>query len=399
MKIYLPNKKVLLVNLFILFFAISPAFAFDEQSRNILLVAFMTLSLSIILLIREVRVFDFWLAIFILLILIFPYTHQTPVRWSTVFYSILFCLTFLSFIRVFHNAEYSLNDFLKILKFVITAYFVVLVIQQFCVLVGLPIINERAYFVSEPWKLNSLSAEPSWSGRIVGLLSFCYFSTLDKINGFRANLSYSLIKERKIWFIVLWTQLTMLSVTAVLFVIILCFRFFRPKAIFQFLIITISLFILVNMLNIETFIRLKHTFAAFLSFDVEEIIKADHSGSSRIIPTLVLSKLVTIFSLEGLTGHGVDFVRNNVDFGLGYNVSGGGFLGFWLEYGFIPFVVFITFSLFVSLDRKEPLTFIFWYFLIFSYGINSQIPWLAMLLLYINKTALLHNSGDKTQHP
>ena len=66
-------------------------------------------------------------------------------RSSTIYYSILFFLTFcLYYNLVFHEEAYTIDDFIKILKGLIYAYATCLALQQLCIIIGLrymPIIN------------------------------------------------------------------------------------------------------------------------------------------------------------------------------------------------------------------------------------------------------------------
>ena len=95
-------------------------------------------------------------------------------RWSTILYSCMFCLSFIAYTFLLRKSKISPIQFTQIIKFLIIAYAAMLLIQQFCVLLGLPIINISNYSVLSPWKLNSLAAEPSHSARIVALLMYCY---------------------------------------------------------------------------------------------------------------------------------------------------------------------------------------------------------------------------------
>ena len=104
-------------------------------------------------------------------------------RWSTVLYSCMFCLYFISLSHLFSFSNISQSGILKLLKYILIAYAIVLFIQQICVLLGIPIINLSNYDIRQPWKLNSLMSEPEHSGRMVALLMYSYLSIKSANNG------------------------------------------------------------------------------------------------------------------------------------------------------------------------------------------------------------------------
>ena len=162
------KKKSFFLIIILVSMAISHAFALGEGNRNLFLIGVMSISQIIILRFFEFDKLDFLLLLFFTTIAIFPsLSHPETMRWSTVFYSIMFGLTFIAYKQLLRQKHFSILNYFKILKLLIYAYFIVLLIQQFCVLTGLPIFNLSNYDVTQPWKLNSLAAEPSHSARIV----------------------------------------------------------------------------------------------------------------------------------------------------------------------------------------------------------------------------------------
>ena len=66
-------------------------------------------------------------------------------RWSTVLYTCMFSLTFMAYTRLLTISKLTAFKFMKILRALIIAYFAVLIIQQMCVLLGLPIFTSNLY--------------------------------------------------------------------------------------------------------------------------------------------------------------------------------------------------------------------------------------------------------------
>lgn len=119
-------------------------------------------------------------------------------RWSTVLYSCMFCLYFISLSHLFSFSNISQSGILKLLKYILIAYAIVLFIQQICVLLGIPIINLSNYDIRQPWKLNSLMSEPEHSGRMVALLMYSYLSIKSANNG-KENFIESWKNDKLLW--------------------------------------------------------------------------------------------------------------------------------------------------------------------------------------------------------
>jgi len=378
-----------LMTIIIISLAIAPAFALGEGNINLLLIAILGLSPMIILLYRRVYYIDILLVLFMLSILIFPLIfHPESMRWSTVLYSYMFTLTFIAYNKLLHKNFFSINNYVEVLKYLIYAYFIVLLIQQFCVLNGLPIFNESNYYPSAPWKLNSLSAEPSHSARIVALLMYVYITAKEIFQNKKYNFSREIKEDKWVWVSFLWTMLTMGSGTAFLFIAVVLLKFMRFKNIFFLSIIVITIVIGIEMLNVNTFKRTFDVLIATLTFDIDTIMKADHSASLRIVPMMIISQMVDLTTLNGWFGHGIDFTGtflSTLIYGLPPGSSGGGMFQLWMEYGFLSFFLFVFFSLNAVYQKNEYLSLIFWFLLVFMYGVNNQMVWLAIILLYTNK--------------
>ena len=105
---------------------------------------------------------------------------------------------------------------------------------------------------------------------------------------------------------------------------------------------------------------------------------------------MLLSQLADISSVNGWFGHGIDHVStilNNLVYigGMPDNWSGGGMFLIWIEYGFLSFFLFTIISFISIFDKKNLFTIVFWFFLVFMYGVNSQIVWITIILLFTIK--------------
>ena len=375
--------------LFILAHAISPAFALGDDNRNLFLIGVMSISPILLIVFNKYHKTDVWIFFFLISIVMVPLIHQThSMRWSTVLYSCMFGLSFMAYTRLLSISKLMPFKYLKVLKILIKAYAIILLIQQICVFFNLPIFNVSNYLASQPWKLNSLAAEPSHSSRIVGLLMYSYIIMREITINREYNLKKDFKYDKWVWLAFIWTMVTMGSSTAFLFLALVLLKFLKRKNIIPLIIISIAVFSLMNILGIEQFERTLKVAKAFITLDVNTIIETDHSASLRIVPILILIPMLSIFSLNGWFGHGVDYVSTFMsDFipGVPEGISGGGFLQFWMEYGFICFIIFIFGSIRYLIKQNDKFSIVFWFILIFIVGVNNQITWLCVLLLFTNK--------------
>ena len=399
--IFIPNKKIgtykhissnplskSLITIIIVSLAIAPSFALGKGNMNLLLVAVLGLSPIIIILYKRLYYSDILLLLFMGSIVATPLIfHSESMRWSTVMYSYMFSLTFIAYNQLIHRNYFSVTDYMKVLKYLIYAYFIVLLIQQFCVLLGLPIFNLSNYDPITPWKLNSLSAEPSHSARIVALLMFCYITIKELIINRTYNFRRDWLEDKWVWVSFLWTMLTMGSGTAFLFLSIIFFKFLNLKNIIMLIFLTTVIVFIVQIFGIDSFVRTFKFFNSVLTLDVRTMIEADHSASVRVVPFILVSQMVDFTTVNGWFGHGIDYTGtflSDIMPGLPEGTSGGGMFQVWLEYGFLPFFIFVAYSFFTIYRKKDYIGVVFWFLLVFMYGVNNQMVWLTLLALFTN---------------
>ncbi len=380
------------ISLIIISFATSPAFALNSSNMNLLLIGVMIISPVILLIsIRSISVEDILLILFILSIIFSPLiNHPETMRWSTVIYSCMFIISFISYKHLLYKDVFRIEDFEKLIRYLIYAYTLVLIIQQLCVLLGLPIFNLSNYNPAEPWKLNSLTSEPSHSARIMGLLMFSFVLMKQIILDRKYSFSIDFKSDRIVWISFFWTMLTMNSGTAFLFLLIIFSMFLSIRNLLGLIISFILVSFIVSIFNITAFDRTFKIIEAIFTLDTNKIIIADPSASVRIVPLILLSQLVNVTSLNDWFGYGIDHVSTILSSlvyigGMPDGWSGGGMLLIWVEYGFLSFLLFSIISFMLVYEKRNFVTIIFWFFLIFLYGINSQIVWITIILLFTTK--------------
>lgn len=376
------------IKLLLITISISISYFLGYNNINLLLIGVMSISPVVILKHPYIHKIDLWVVFIILSIVIMLLIFNSKtIRWSTIIYSSMFCLTFMAYIRLLRHSTFTVEDYAKILRLLIYAYGIVLIIQQICVLVDIPIFNASNYRLYNKWKLNSLSPEPSHSAVYIGVLMYCYITTKEKITGVNYTLNKEYKLDKKLWLCFFWSMITMNSGTAILYVLIILAKLFNKK---QLLLLT-SIFILAISLyglNYKPLTRVLKTSKSVLIFDTNNIIKADLSAAFRIVPSITAIKRLNISDKETWTGKGIDFMRSDLHNQLPGTTKDVASIStaftMAIDYGIIFFILWCAFTFYTCVNRKEPISYILWFTGVLLNGINVQIVWFIILFLYTN---------------
>lgn len=379
-----------LVSFIIVTLAISPAFALGDGNRNLLLIGMMSVFPYFFfrypIIIPQI---DIPLIFLCSMMIVFPFIfHPETLRWSTVLYSCMFCMYFMAFVRILYHSNYTLWNFSKLLKGLIYAYCIVLIIQQFCVLTGLPIFNLSNYSIREPWKLNSLMSEPSHSARIIPVLMYLFVCCEERQKmGEKLSLKESLKKSKLVWFSFLWCVCTMGSATAFIFMWIVFAKFVNLKKLLPTIAVCVSVFIVMFYISEnKSVIRVRNIINATLTLDEDKIISADGSGSYRIVPTIRAAKVIGITSKSDLFGYGIDADQKIIKPLPGQTKGQSGSFFLWINYGVIVAIIWWLFSLKICYISRDYVSLLIWFLILFTYGgFNNQIVWMTLTILYTYK--------------
>lgn len=370
---------------------VSPAFALGAGARNLMLIVIMGLSPIVILIHPKLYPKDTPLILLCLLLVLSPMLYNGgTMRLSTVMYGMMFCLCFMAYNRLLHEGMMTICNYEKVLKWLIYACAITLVIQQFCVLTGLPIFNvsHENYYTSQPWKLNSLTSEPSHSVRYMALVMYCYIVVRETITEKKYSFIEGVKEDKWIWCAFLWTMITSVSATAYLFLLIIMSKFVTLKNIAITSILFIVLFFVALQSENEAISRMARTAEATITLNETAIIEADHSGSARIVPMIIAAKMIDLSKKEGWFGRGVDYISTvmyKLFPGVPEGYVSGGILILAVEYGFIAFMIFLLFTFNTTVIKQDIITLFFWFFMCLNEGLNVQITWAAIIFLYTNK--------------
>lgn len=376
--------------IFIIVLTTSISYALDDRRMNLLLVGVMVCAPTVFLYSMKLGKRGLWLLFLIITMIFCPLLmHPETMRWSTVFYGILYCLFFMVYEVTLKDSSVTKTDYLRLLKYLLYAYFIVLVIQQFCVLFGLPIFNGSNYVPYEKWKLNSLTSEPSHSAKLMGLLMYCYNVIYFLQKGEKVSFKEAFYENKSVWLAFGWCMITMVSASAILFLLIVLLQFVNKRVLlYVFCFLSLGITIAYHY-NFKPIVRVTNIVIASSSLDEHKILEADHSGSLRILPAIQCIKQIDLNTWDGWFGKGVDYMstimyKNIIGVPKGY--TSGGLFAFAVEYGFLPFIIMAIFSFWVCFDKDNAIISIFfWIMLVLLVGMNGQSTWACIILLYTNK--------------
>jgi hypothetical protein len=205
-------------------------------------------------------------------------------------------------------------------------------------------------------------------------------------------------EDKWVWMAFIWTMVTMGSSTAFLFLPIVLLKFVRLRNLIPLMIIIFGVYYLTNIFGLISLERTYRFALATITLDEYKIIQADHSAALRIVPVIISAKMINLFTLDGWFGHGIDYTASfmyQLIPGISTGTSGGGMFQVWLDYGFFSFAVFVTLSFLLSFRKGDYLSILFWFLLVFMSGVNSQIVWFCIIVLYTNKYFLQLNNIKK----
>lgn len=267
--------------------------------------------------------------------------HPESFRLSTLLYSFLLMMSFVSvYTFVYNHNVFTLKQFIRLVKTMITIFFIVCVIQQILILVGfrhIPWLNLS--FLGRGIGCSSLSYEPSSFARFM----FVYYFAYIKCNGYLENKKLT-IKDlfseshRKITLMFLWMMTTMGSGTA-----FVCLSFlllvFVTKYNWYYVVpsVLIAIFVVLPMFDFEQSNRATKVMSAMTTLDQKQVEMADGSGASRINP-LLNSLSVDLTKKETWLGYGTDYAAKHNFFVLQKGTL-------FDDYGLIWYIFILIFSL------------------------------------------------------
>lgn len=322
----------------------------------------------------------FWCVIYYCFVLSAAILHPETLRWSTILFLCSFLVTYITFYNlVVIERVFNFDFFLNLLKYLLLAYIITLVIQQFFIIIGIktvPIIN-LTQSLNRNIGANSLSYEPSSAARIMAILYLGIIRMLEIQQHTHISISqlYKKVKWPTIGFI--WSMLTMGSATAFIALGILLLHFIKRKYVFTIIPIFIILYCIAPNIDNNSVQRAYNMFNAVLTGSQEIVIETDVSAATRVAPLMNLFTKLDLTDLKTWFGHGVDYTINLGDY-KAYMKDG--IIGGVLDYGFLSFIIMQILIFSCAISRIFSIETLLWIILFgFSFS-NVPYTWGAIMV-------------------
>lgn len=323
----------------------------------------------------------YWLLCF------FPALLHGGMRFSTLGYLGMFILTFIVYYTSVYEGIFSLYTFKKILKALIVAYAICLVLQQLFSLVGIGqflLINLVSDYQGLE-KFRSLSLEPSHSAVI---LSFAYLSYLRccELELGRKPMINELFHGDNRWLSIgfLWSMMTMGSGTAYLALMAFILYFVKLKNVVPIIMGVILLFALASNIDNKQLNRATKILKATVTGDTEQIVRADMSGATRIVPLVNTFTKLDLSDTKTWFGHGTLSNDPNSEYRKAWMNMG---KNDWFvlptvrQYGLLAFIVSIVLVYVCCIRHFWSLETLFWFTLGMATLGNVYFHWGTIMML------------------
>lgn len=386
----------------IILLSVNPVCTEGKDGINLLLCALLCIS-PLALLLKKTFIFvpriDIPFGLVCFFIIFFPFVfHPDSVRWPTMLFTCAYCIFFMMFSRVAKNSDIIPAQLCRLIKYIVYAYFIVLVIQQICTFIGIPIPLKSMIYLNEyPYKLNSLSFEPSHTSLILSILMYFYSQT--RMHEYRnKNFIKELVHNKWVWLAYCWILFTTVNISAYIFFPLSLLPFLnRRNAVYMAGILGILSVILIitPFKDSSGMKRLSAIVSSTATLDEEAIINSDLSAANRIVPTIRGFKSIDFTDISLLTGYGVDADKKDIAPRPDDSLKRGfaGIFSMWHNYGALCAISFWTGLLLVTVIRKKWITIITAALgIIISAEYNIQFIWLLMCISLIYKYSIY---GDR----
>lgn len=353
--------------------------------RNYLVIAVLFLTPVLILTFRWPLWDTLWLAAVLLYMMIVTVLTSALEDLSTVFYTLLFILSYLCFVSYLQTGRIERKSILRFLRILIFAFGIVSVIQMAASLAGLPVPNRLAS--KGMWSYNSLAVEPSHLGRVLSISMLAYLVLVRENADAALSPARLLWRERKVVAAFLLSILLSGSSLAILSAPLALLFAFPKRWILVFSGAMVVIWPFVFLLDLPALQRGLIFLTALPSMDARELAAMDHSAFVRVAPVLVYFSKMDFSSAEFWFGGGVSAIRpflwGEIS-GVAESKLGAGFFpGYPLAFGFIGTFLMLSAFLLRFLHPATLAPAALWLMLFPFSAWNSQLFWYGLMLLRV----------------
>lgn len=385
-------KKIPIVYL-ILFFTVVVIHIFaNAAGQNMLMLGVM--GYCAILLPSRIKRTDSWDLLPILIFVVMfcsQYIHPKEFRISTVLYSAMFMIQCVVF-RTYLNEDFKIEGYMKFVKMLVYLFTSVLILQQALQLVHVQGFN-RILFADTPWKMNSLSQEPSFLPPTMMLLLLSYAKMKQLTNKETEDIKELWKRDKRLWMAGLYTMVGC-GTTSGIFIFPVFLAYFFQKQIIKSLPIVLLLgtvgYIVFSNLFPYVVERFNNIFEVIWQMDPQMMYYADASASARIAPYMFLVNEFSLYDSNFWFGHGIDYATHYFSLMLvgeekGSEIGIGGLVNFLYDYGLIALLAFLAYIKRLCFKSFLSYEFIAWLLIYSIYSFNVSLLWGSILFFAVNK--------------
>lgn len=244
--------------------------------------------------------------------------HPEGVTWNTYIFSVLIVLMYVCFYNlVCIEKVFTIDHFIKICKWMMMAYFIVCIIQQVALIIGIsymPILNMMKN-LDRGLGCQSLSMEPSSFGRFMLVFYYAYVKCQEYKRDEGPFTLKELFSGEHKWVTIrfLWMMLTMGSGTAFVCLILLSLYFVRWHNWYYVAPMLIVGYGAIQASGIEALDRATNMIEATATLDKKIVQETDGSAAARISP-IINSINADFTKKETWFGYGVKYANENSTF-------------------------------------------------------------------------------------
>ncbi len=309
-------------------------------------------------------------------------------RMSTFIYSALFIFTFAVYYGLIWIREcFTLNYFFNLIKWIILGYTIWLITQQVFVLAGIrnfAILNLAGGTYYAFNHLNVLNLEPSHAARLMTVFFYAFLKCAEYSNGEPMSIRELYADYKWVLISFVYFMIMIGSGTAFVGMAIVALYFVKRQYVFYIILGAVIFYLLSPFIDYEPYNRAVTTLNATLTGDTEEVIRADHSASSRVNIILDTFTKNDLTDMQTWLGHGMDAQSM-------YSIN----MAIY-EYGMFSYLVKLFFFFtccFTSIFSLETLIFI----IMFGMNIGNIAYGWAALMVFSSLKYLKDNAFNESE--
>lgn len=377
---------------------VNPACFEGPNCMNLPLCAVLILS-PLALLIKGTRVIiprvDIPLTLVMICAILFPALfHPQTLRWITILYTCAFCIFFMMLARMVRISDLDPAILFKTVKGLVYAFLIVLIIQQVCVLLHLPIFLESLIGNRfEPFKLNSLTAEASHTTLVLSVIMMIYAQSRTYIDQ-NLTLTEEFKHNYLLWIAYYYVIFTTLNSSAFLMWFLPLLPFIRKRDALPTVVGIAAVILIVYASPLGEYRmmqRISKTGIAAMSLDTDKLIAADPSIAQRIVPSIWGFKAVNFTEADNYVGHGTDSVDRDFpdDLADPDGVKSAGIFTIWYNYGmFCALALWSLIFIVTVIPRQWTTWIVFLLGIQLSSNYNVQLMWMLMAFAMVYKFSI-----------